>query len=212
MRWCSDMAQASAFIFGDDFGEERRGGTMRRAQDRVALEEAEQRGYAAGFAAGQAAQQTSDEGQLITALSTISAAMRRFEEQKIAFMDRCEVESIGLAAALAEIHGQIVRGIDLHAAFAVAARDVLRQFASAPRLVARVPMHLKDEIETRFRQLADEARYSGVLSVEPLTHMQSPSDFELEWSDGAFRFERDRLKVIVRSEFERFGFSFADEQ
>ena len=205
------MAQASAFVFGDDFGEERRSGGPRRAQDRAALVEAEERGYAAGFVAGQTAQQSSDEGQLIAALRTIGAAIRAFEEQKIRFLSRCEVESIGLAAAIAEVHGQLVRGIDLHAAFTVAARDVLRQFATAPRLVARVPLSQRDAIEERLRALAEEARYSGILSVEPLSDGETESDFELEWSDGALRFERNTIRTMLRKEYERFGFSIADE-
>lgn len=211
MRWCSDMAHPSSFIFGDDFGEERRSGVVRRAQDQAALVDAEERGYAAGFAAGQAAQQASDEGELIAALRMMSAAIAIFEQQKNTFLDRCEVEAIGLAAALAEIHGEILRGIDAHAAFAVAVRDVFRQFSSAPRLVARVPIHLKEIIEERLRTLADEARYSGVLSVEPLSQADAASDFELEWPDGALRFERNAIRSLLRTEYERFGLSFADE-
>ena len=205
------MAQASAFVFGDDFGEERRSGGPRRGHDRAALIEAEERGYAAGFVAGQMAQQSSDEGQLIATLRTIGAAMHAFEEQKIRFLSRCEVESIGLAAAIAEVHGQLVRGIDLHVAFTVAARDVLWQFASAPRLVARVPLSQRDAIEERLRALAEEARYSGILCVEPLSDGEADSNFELEWSDGALRYDRNTIRTMLEKEDERFGFSIADE-
>lgn len=211
-RWCSDMAQASTqkFTFGDDFEHERRGGTMRRAQDRAALDEAEQRGYAAGFAAGQAAQQAGDEAQLAAAFHAIAMRLSSFDESLKRFLAICEEEAVALAVSLAELHGDCVAGFDPRAGFAQAAHDVLAQFPDAGRVLARVPAPLRAAAEERLARLADEMRFSGRLVVEPLSDAMGDADFSFEWNEGALRHDRQALRASLTDEFQRFGFALTD--
>jgi flagellar assembly protein FliH len=206
------MAQAAshAFIFGDDFGLERRDGTVRRAQDRAAVEEAEQRGYGEGFAAGQAAQQASDEAQLLAVMQSLAVSLDQLQREKDAFLLQCEEQSVALAATLSALYGQIVDGLDPHAAFTAASRDVFSRFGHAARIVARVPMAMRGEVDAKLHFLADELRFTGTLSVEALPAHAGDTRFDLEWPEGALSFDRAELQTRLQAEFARFGFSMTE--
>lgn len=211
-RWCSEMAQASVqkFTFGDDFEHERRGGVTRRAQDRAAIEEAEQRGYSAGFAAGQAAQQASDEAALAQAFHAMAQRLAAFDNSLYGFLARCEDEAVALATSLAELHGDCIAGLDPHAGLAHAAHDIIAQFPNAGRIVARVPAPLRSAVDERLRRLADEMRFPGRIIVESLPGAAGEADFSFEWPDGALRHDRNALRAALQSEFQRFGFALTD--
>ena len=200
-------AAAHKFTFGDDFGLERRDGMMRRAQDRAALEEAHQQGYAAGFAAGQNAQAASDEAQLAQALQALAAALGQFADDRDRFLQGCETASVALAHQLATLHGDIVAGYDPLAAFTAAVRETLLHYTQATRIVARVPADRRDSAEKLLQQLAHDLRFSGTVSVETLPAGSAATAFVLEWPDGALRFDRDALRTRLVDEFQRCGFS-----
>lgn len=206
------MAQISVqkFTFGDDFEHERRGGTTRRAQDRAALEEAEQHGYAAGFAAGQAAQQGSDAAALAQAMHAIALRLAEFDSSVARFLATCESEAVSLAVSLVELHGDCIAGFDPQAGFAHAAHDVLAQFPDAGRIVARVPVHVRAAAAERLEAVAREAGFSGRLAVEALPDAMGDADFALEWPEGALRHDRRALRERLMEEFQRFGFSMTD--
>ncbi len=201
---------AQKFTFGDDFGVERRGSAARRAQDRAIAEEAEQRGYATGFEAGLAAQRESDASRMSQALEALALRMAAFEQQQEHFFAQCEAEAVALACSLADLHGQRVAGFDPYAGFAAAVHDVLAQFPTAARLVARVPVSLRNAIEDRLMRLGAEARFEGRLIVEALPDETHNCDFALEWPDGAIRHDRAALDRQLQDEFQRFGFSKPD--
>ena len=196
---------AHALIFGDDFGLERRDGIVRRAQDRAAIEEAEQRGYGAGFAAGQAAQQASDDAQLVGVLQSLALEIARFRADKERFFAACEQESVALATTLASLYGRIVDGIDPHAAFGMAARDVVRRFADASRIVARVPASMRADIDVKLQAFARDARFGGTISVEAAPEAGGAGAFALEWPDGALAFDPRDLEAKLQAEFARYG-------
>jgi hypothetical protein len=202
---------ATKFAFGDDFGLERRDGMMRRAQDRAALEEAEQRGYAAGFAAGQNMQMASDEAQLASTLRMIESTLGQFTADRDRFLQACEHASAMLAHDLATLHGDIVAGYDPLAAFSAAARETLLNFTQAARIVARVPIEMRDAAEARLNKLAADLRFSGALSVEALPTGYGAADFTLEWPEGSLRFDRATLRARLAEEFQRCGFSLTDK-
>ena len=201
-------SHAQKFTFGDDFGIERRGGPVRRAQDRAIAEEAEQRGYASGFAAGLAAQSESDESRMAEALAALAGQLTVLEQQKVDFFAQCEKEAVALALSLADLHGQRIAGFDPHAGFAAAVHDVMTQFPAAARLVARVA--LRDAIEARLMRLGAEARFEGRLIVEALPEETDACDFALEWPDGVIRHDRGAISRRLQDEFQRFGFSLPD--
>lgn len=202
---------AQKFNFGDDFGADRRDGALRRAHDRAALEDAEQRGYAAGFAAGQAAQQASDDAQLAQAFQHMASALENFARDRDRFFMLCEQESVALAQHLAELHGAIVAGYDPLAGFAAAARDTFITYAQAVRIVARVPAPSREAAEIRLKALAHEVRFNGAINVEALPMGHNGSDFALEWPDGALKHDRHSLEERLRGEFERCGFTMMDK-
>ena len=202
---------AHKFTFGDDFGLERRDGVMRRAQDRAALEEAEQRGYAAGFVAGQNAQMVSEEAQLAHSFHLIASTLEQFAADRDRFLQACEQASATLAHDLAMLQGDIVAGYDPLAAFAAAARETLLNHAQAARIVARVPLDQRDAAEARLNRLAADLRFSGALSVEALPAGDNAADFALEWPEGSLRFDRAALRARLMDEFQRCGFSLTDK-
>lgn len=202
---------AHKFAFGDDFGLERRDGLMRRAHDRAALEEAEQRGYAAGFVAGQNAQMASDEAQLARTLLMIESTLGQFAADRDRFLQACEQASAILAHDLATLHGDIVAGYDPLAAFSAAARETFLNFAHAARIVARVPIDVRDVAEARLNKLAADLRFSGTLSVEALPTGYGSADFTIEWPEGSLRFDRTALRARLAEEFQRCGFSLTDK-
>lgn len=197
---------AQKFTFDNDFGVERRGGTARRAQDRAIADEAERRGYAAGFEAGLAAQRESDASRMSEALAVLADSIAHFEQSAAMFFAQCEREAVALACSLADLLGARVNGFDPHAGFAAAAHEVLAQFPSAARCVARVPAELRALIEARLVQLAADARFQGRLIVEALPEDALQSDFALEWPDGALQHDRRLIDQRLRDEFQRFGF------
>lgn len=212
MRWFSEMSAMAAhkFTFSDDFGLERRDGIMRRAQDRAALEEAEQRGYAAGFAAGQSAQIASDEAQLAHSLHLIASTIEQFVADRDRFFEHCQQTSVSLAHHLVTLHGAIVSDYDPLAAFSAAAREIFLNYAQAVRIVARVPVDIRDATEVRMKKLAADLNYSGALSVEVLPAGHGAADFMLEWPEGALQFDRAALQARLANEFQRCGFSMTD--
>lgn len=208
MRWFSKMTQSAVrkFHFGDDFDEERRGGVVRRAQDRAALDEAEQRGYAAGFQAGMNEQAQTDHARLALAIEALAQHIQKVEEDTRRFLAECEEQSVHLACDLASLHGDIVQGFDPYAGFTAALRDVFTQFSTAPYLIARVPLARREEAEKRLGAIAEACRFSGRLIVEPLQESVESTDFALEWPEGALRHDREALRLRLLQELERFGF------
>ena len=208
MRWFSNMSHAPIrkFHFGDDFEEERRGGAVRRAQDRAALDEAEQRGYQMGFEAGLAAQAQTDSARQALALEALSAALDRMSHQQKHFLGLCEEKSVSLALDIVRLHGDLLHGFDPHAGFVAAMREVMTRFVDAPYIVARVPLDLREPITLRLNELAQMVRFSGRLVVEPLSDPSGLADFAFEWPDGALRHNRAELQARLADEFARFGF------
>ena len=212
MRWFSNMTQSAVrkFHFGDDFDEERRGGVVRRAQDRAALDEAEQLGYATGFQAGMREQAQTDQARLALAIEALAQTIQKVELDKARFLAACEEQSVNLACDLAQLHGDILQGFDPHAGFSAALRDVFKQFSQAPYLIARVPLAHRDDAQKRLEEMAHALRFTGRLVVEPLRDDAGSADFALEWPEGALHHNRDALRLRLQQELERFGFQPKD--
>jgi flagellar assembly protein FliH len=186
---------AKPFLFDEDFGE-RRGGGSRRASDIAAMQAAAEEAYARGLAEGRrqaledaavrlagALEQVA--GQAAHALATLDGEGRRLEE-----------DCASLAATFArKLAGALVERQPL-GPMAAAAAECFGHLTGQPHVVVRVPQDLVDDAKTIIDRLANERGMRGRLVVLGDPEIRA-GDFSIEWAEGGVRRERARVDALI---------------
>jgi flagellar assembly protein FliH len=181
------MSGATRFTFGTDF---REGG--RRAAGEADIAAARAEGFAAGIEQGRR-----DADQQLNALV---AQLARAAERLVAHEASHAAEVEARAAYVAIVAAKALAGAALSerplAALETALRECLGHARTAPHLVMRVHEGAVEAAEGLVRRLAQETGFAGRLVVlgEPDI---APGDGRIEWAEGGFVIERERLGHLV---------------
>lgn len=181
------MSGATKFTFGTDF---REGGRRAAGEADVAAARAE------GFAAGAAQGRREAEVQLNALVGQLARAAERLVSQEAAHAAEVEAR----AAYVAIVAARTLAGAALNerpiAALENALRECLAHARLAPHLVMRVNEGAVEAAEGLVKRLAQETGFAGRLVVlgEPDI---APGDGRIEWAEGGFVIERERLGQLV---------------
>ncbi|MDP3319184.1 MAG: FliH/SctL family protein [Bosea sp. (in: a-proteobacteria)] len=181
------MNTATKFTFGTDF---REGGRRAAGEAEVAAARAE------GIALGREEGRREEQGQLNGLLAQLARSAERLVAQEAAHAAEVEAR----AAYVAIVAAKALAGAALDerplAALENGLRECLAQARQAPHLVMRVNDAAVEAAEGLIKRLAQEMGFAGRLVVlgEPDI---APGDGRIEWADGGFVIEADRLKLLV---------------
>jgi flagellar assembly protein FliH len=181
------MSTATRFTFGTDF---REGGRRAAGEAEVAAARAE------GLAIGREEGRRDAEHQLNGLLAQLARSAERLVTQEAAHAAEVEAR----AAYVAIVAAKALAGAALDerplAALENGLRECLAQARQAPHLVMRVNDAAVEAAEGLVKRLAQEMGFAGRLVVlgEPDI---APGDGRIEWADGGFVIEAERLKLLV---------------
>ncbi|OYW67798.1 MAG: hypothetical protein B7Z40_05650 [Bosea sp. 12-68-7] len=181
------MNTATKFTFGTDF---REGGRRAAGEAEVAAARAE------GLALGREEGRRDAENQLNGLLAQLARSAERLVAQEAAHAAEVEAR----AAYVAIVAAKALAGAALDerplAALENGLRECLAQARQAPHLVMRVNDAAVEAAEGLVKRLAQEMGFAGRLVVlgEPDI---APGDGRIEWADGGFVIEAERLKLLV---------------
>lgn len=181
------MNTATKFTFGTDF---REGGRRAAGEAEVAAARAE------GIALGREEGRQEAQSQLNALLAQLARSAERLVAQEAAHAAEVEAR----AAYVAIVAAKALAGAALDerplAALENGLRECLAQARQAPHLVMRVNDAAVEAAEGLVKRLAQELGFAGRLVVlgEPDI---APGDGRIEWADGGFVIEADRLKLLV---------------
>jgi flagellar assembly protein FliH len=181
------MRTATKFTFGTDFGEVGRRGTSEADLAAVKAE---------AFRAGEAQARLEAESQL----NGLSHQLVRSCERLIAQEDQRSAAIEAQAARVAIATARALAGAALAARplgeIEHALRECLAHARLAPHLVVRVNDAAVEDIEALFRRVAQETAYAGRLVVLGEPDIM-PGDGRIEWADGGFTVDSQRLSRLV---------------
>ncbi len=181
------MNTATRFTFGTDF---REGGRRAAGEAEVAAARAE------GLALGREEGRRDAEHQLNGLLAQLARSAERLVAHEAAHAAEVEAR----AAYVAIVAAKALAGAALDerplAALENGLRECLAQARQAPHLVMRVNDAAVEAAEGLVKRLAQEMGFAGRLVVlgEPDI---APGDGRIEWADGGFVIEAERLKLLV---------------
>jgi flagellar assembly protein FliH len=182
------MTAATKFTFNSDFR------SPGRRIDEAALEAAKAEAFKAGQEQGRREAQSE--------LAGLTALFARAAEQLLAQEDQRRAAIEEQAARLAIAAGQALAGAALEArplaALEAAVRECLSHARSAPHLVLRVHDGSIEAVEGLAKRLAGEVGFPGRLVVLGDPEI-APGDGRIEWADGGFAFEAQRLEEMINA-------------
>ncbi len=181
------MTAATKFMFGTDF---REGSRKAAGEAEVAAARAE------GFRLGHEQGRSEAEGQLGGLAAQLARSAERLfalEEARVASIEE-QAADVAIAVAKA-IAGAALDEKPL-ATLAGAVRECLSYARQAPHLVVRVHESAVEAAEELVKRLTLEHGFSGRLIVlgEPDI---TPGDGRIEWADGGFVMDRERLSTLI---------------
>ncbi|MFN3672714.1 MAG: flagellar assembly protein FliH [Bosea sp. (in: a-proteobacteria)] len=194
------MAAATKFMFGTDF---REGG--RRAADEADVAAAR----AQGFRDGEAQGRQQGEAQLLALAGQIAQTADRLLAREDERAETVEAQAVQVALATARALAGAALAERPLAEVEAAVRECMVHARLAAHLVVRVNEAAVEQVEGLLKRLAQQSGYAGRLIVlgEP-DIMQG--DGRIEWADGGFAIDRQRLSQQVEQAVARvFGRSLA---
>jgi flagellar assembly protein FliH len=194
------MAAATKFMFGTDF---REGG--RRAADEADVAAAR----AQGFRDGEAQGRQQGEAQLLALAGQIAQTADRLLAREDERAETVEAQAVQVALATARALAGAALAERPLAEVEAAVRECMVHARLAAHLVVRVNEASVEQVEGLLKRLAQQSGYAGRLIVlgEP-DIMQG--DGRIEWADGGFAIDRQRLSQQVEQAVARvFGRSLA---
>jgi flagellar assembly protein FliH len=181
------MATATKFMFGADF---REGSRKAAGEAEVAAARAE------GFRQGHEQGRHEAEGQL----GGLAAQLARSAERLFALEDARVASIEEQAADVAIAVAKAIAGAALDekplATLAGAVRECLSHARQAPHLVVRVHESVVEAAEELVKRLTLEHGFSGRLIVLGEPDIM-PGDGRIEWADGGFVMDRERLSALI---------------
>ncbi len=156
------------------------------------LEAARDEGWNTGAAEGAARERATAEGRLTEALETIGGRLAEIAGTQAEALERTARDATTLTLAIArKVAPELLRRQPLVEIEAMIT-ECLEGLVDEPRVVARVPDALLDELAGRIDDLAARGGYEGrvVLLADPSLN---GADCRLEWADGGA--ERDQAAV-----------------
>jgi len=181
------MSGATKFTFGTDF---REGGRRAAGEADIAAARAE------GVVIGREQGRREAENQLHGLVAQLARAAERLVAQEAAHAVEVEAQ----AACVAIVAARAMAGAALAerplAALEEGLRECLSHARLAPHLVMRVNDGAVEAAEGLVKRLAQETGFAGRLVVlgEPDI---APGDGRIEWADGGFVIETERLTRLV---------------
>jgi flagellar assembly protein FliH len=181
------MRTATKFTFGTDFGEVGRRGTSEADLAAVKAE---------AFRAGEAQARLEAESQLNGLAHQLVRSCERLlaqEEQRSAAIE-AQAARVAIATARA-LAGAALAAKPL-GEIEHAVRECLAHARHAPHLVVRVNDAAVEEVEALIRRVAQETAFAGRLVVLGEPDIM-PGDGRIEWADGGFAIDSERLSRLV---------------
>lgn len=181
------MSSAKKFTFGTDF---REGGRRAAGEADIAAARAE------GVAAGREQGRREAEIQLNGLVAQLARAAERLVAQEAAHAAAVEAQAAYVAIVAAKALAGAALAERPLAALENGLRDCLSHARLAPHLVMRVNDGAVEAAEGLVKRLAQETGFAGRLVVlgEPDI---APGDGRIEWADGGFVIESERLARLV---------------
>ncbi|PZO04550.1 MAG: flagellar assembly protein FliH [Hyphomicrobiales bacterium] len=181
------MMNATKFTFGADF---REGGRRAAGEADIAAARAE------GIAAGREQGRREAESQLNGLVAQLARAAERLVAQEATHAAQVEAQAAHVAIVAAKAFAGVALAQWPLAALEQGLRECLTHARLAPHLVMRVNDGAVDAAETLVKRLAQETGFAGRLVVlgEPDI---APGDGRIEWADGGFVIESERLSRLV---------------
>lgn len=181
------MAAAQKFMFGTDFRE-----GSRKAAGEADIAAARAEGYRQGLEQGRC----EADGQVAGLAAQLARSAERLFAMEEARVATLEEQAAQLAVSVAQaIAGAALADKPL-AMLGGAVRECLGHARQAPHLVVRVHESMVEAAETLVKRLILENGFSGRLIVlgEPDI---LPGDGRIEWADGGFVMDRERLSALI---------------
>ncbi len=181
------MASATKFMFGTDFRE-----GSRRAVGEAELVAAR----AEGFKAGEEQGRQQADAKLMTLSTQIARSAERLLAQENQRCAEIEAQAVHVALAAARRLAGAALEDRPTAALERAMRECFAHARLAPHLVLRVHEGAVEASETLVKRLAQECGFAGrlVLLGDPDI---APGDARIEWADGGFMLDTQRLAELV---------------
>lgn len=181
------MSSAKKFTFGTDF---REGGRRAAGEADVAAARAE------GVIAGREQGRREAESQLNGLVAQLARAAERLVAQEAAHAAEVEAQAAYVAIVAAKALAGAALAERPLAALENGLRECLSHARHAPHLVMRVNDGAVEAAEGLVKRLAQEMGFAGRLVVlgEPDI---APGDGRIEWADGGFVIESERLARLV---------------
>lgn len=181
------MRTATKFTFGTDFGEVGRRGASEADLAAVKAE---------AFRAGEAQARLEAESQL----NGLTHQLVRSCERLLAQEDQRSAAIEAQAARVAIATARALAGAALAAKplgeIEHAVRECLTHARLAPHLVMRVNDAAVEDVEALVRRVGQETAFAGRLVVLGEPDIM-PGDGRIEWADGGFAIESERLSRLV---------------
>jgi flagellar assembly protein FliH len=181
------MSSATKFMFGTDF---REGGRRAAGEADLAAVKAE------AFRAGEAHARHQAESQINGLVNQLARSAERLLAQEDARVAAIE----GQAARVAIVTAKALAGAALAAKpfgeLEQAVRECLAHARLAPHLVVRVNDEAVEAVETLIKRVAQESAFAGRLVVLGQPDIM-PGDGRIEWADGGFAIDAQRLSRLV---------------
>jgi flagellar assembly protein FliH len=181
------MSSAKKFTFGTDF---REGGRRAAGEADIAAARAE------GVVAGREQGRREAESQLNGLVAQLARAAERLVAQEAAHAAEVEAQAAYVAIVAAKALAGAALAERPLAALENGLRECLSHARLAPHLVMRVNDGAVEAAENLVKRLAQELGFAGRLVVlgEPDI---APGDGRIEWADGGFVIESERLARLV---------------
>ena len=182
------MSSAKKFMFATDF---RAGG--RQSVDEADLAAAK----AEAFQAGEAQARQDAEVQLSRLAAQLARSAERLLAQDEIRIAAIEEQAVQVAIAAAQGLAGAALAVKPLAELERAVRDCLSHARLAPHLLLRVHEGSVEAAETLLKRLAHENGFAGRLVVlgDPVI---APGDGRIEWADGGFSIESERMAQMVQ--------------
>lgn len=196
------MTGARKFTFDEEFGQDGRSRTVRKAEEQERLAAAERDGYQRGYLEGRREAEAEAAMRMAQAAERVAA----MAQTVIARLDdetaRLERQASAMALLFArKLAGDVTARAPL-AALEAAAADCFRQLAGVPHVVVRIEETMVDKTKSLLDRMARERGFEGRLVVlgEPGLPV---GDFVIEWADGGVVRDSPGLMTLIGDAIER---------
>jgi flagellar assembly protein FliH len=191
------MSAPAKFMFEADFG-----AAGARAADpvaKLALAEAEARGFKDGYAAARA----ETERRMSEALERIGAGVEQLARGLAAVEGRLEAEAIDVAVAVARKLAPALVAREPFAELSALAADCFSHLIGAPHVVVRVNDALYEQARQELETIAHARGFEGrlvVLAEPEIAH----GDCRIEWADGGLARDRAKTEAAINEAVDNY--------